>query len=71
MPGYCPLCLKDLKEPVSIPCGHVYCASCIGNYATGSDKLTFKTYCPLATCRQDFNLFIPDVSSALRIAMVV
>lgn len=47
----CSVCLDILKEPVTIPCGHSYCMSCIINFWSGLDQNTVYT-CP--QCRETF-----------------
>ncbi|KAL4264081.1 hypothetical protein AB1N83_004858 [Pleurotus pulmonarius] len=60
----CSICLGILKEPVSIPCGHIYCSICIANYVNSAsddeeEAMPLST-CP--TCRSPFTLFTPDLS---------
>ncbi|KAK9980137.1 hypothetical protein ABG768_013521 [Culter alburnus] len=47
----CPVCLNLLKDPVTIPCGHSYCMSCI-TYCWNKDDQKRVYSCP--QCRQTF-----------------
>ncbi|KAK2900534.1 hypothetical protein Q8A67_008649 [Cirrhinus molitorella] len=47
----CLICLELLKDPVTIPCGHSYCMSCISDCWNQDDKEGLYT-CP--ECKQSF-----------------
>ncbi|XP_036375398.1 E3 ubiquitin-protein ligase TRIM47-like [Megalops cyprinoides] len=51
-PFSCAICQDQLKDPVTIPCGHSYCVDCINNRWDKDDK-TGVYSCP--QCRQTFN----------------
>ncbi|CAI5681552.1 unnamed protein product [Oreochromis niloticus] len=48
----CSICLEVFNKPVTTPCGHSFCQTCISSYWDGS-KRSAKTYqCPL--CKESF-----------------
>nr|GAT42430.1 predicted protein [Mycena chlorophos] len=55
----CSICLSKLKDPVSIPCGHVHCSDCLATHCATSSE-NFKAACP--TCREEFNTVRPELA---------
>ncbi|KAH9832644.1 uncharacterized protein C8Q71DRAFT_262521 [Rhodofomes roseus] len=56
--GSCGICLDDLKNPVSTPCGHLHCEKClISHVEANSDAITAS--CP--SCRTAFPIATPDL----------
>ncbi|KAK0501647.1 hypothetical protein EDD18DRAFT_1143685 [Armillaria luteobubalina] len=64
MSSQCTICLCDYKEPVSIPCGHVYCMACLSDYISSSGKDGFTAKCP--TCRAKFTIVVPELHSVAK-----
>ncbi|XP_073720593.1 tripartite motif-containing protein 16-like isoform X2 [Misgurnus anguillicaudatus] len=63
----CSICLDLLKDPVTIPCGHSYCMSCITN-CWNQDVQKRNYSCP--QCRQTFNTR-PDLNKNTMLTEVV
>ncbi|KAK0188558.1 hypothetical protein F5146DRAFT_1055754 [Armillaria mellea] len=61
MSTQCTICLCDYTEPVSIPCGHVYCLKCISDHILSSSPDGFIASCP--TCRTSFCIVLPELKS--------
>ncbi|KAJ7117807.1 hypothetical protein C8R44DRAFT_879344 [Mycena epipterygia] len=56
----CGICLSKLKEPVSVPCGHVYCTECLTGHVSATSADGFTSNCP--TCRETFNMVRPELT---------
>ncbi|KAF7370475.1 RING-type domain-containing protein [Mycena sanguinolenta] len=56
----CGICLSKLKEPVSVPCGHVYCTDCLTGHISATSSDGFTSTCP--SCRETFNMVRPEIT---------
>ncbi|XP_056432075.1 E3 ubiquitin-protein ligase rnf213-alpha-like [Gadus chalcogrammus] len=57
----CPVCMSDPKDPLSLPCDHIYCSTCIKQWLVPGQM-----YCPL--CKQAVpEDFSPTSSEEIRI----
>ncbi|KAM9766105.1 tripartite motif-containing protein 16-like [Menidia menidia] len=63
----CSICLEVLKDPVTIPCGHSYCKSCIKAHFDGEDQKGLHS-CP--QCRERFTLRPVLVRNTMLAALV-
>lgn len=52
-PFNCPICLEALQDPVTIPCGHNYCMSCVKDYWDRNGSKDTGNRCP--QCRKTFS----------------
>lgn len=52
-PFNCPICLDALQDPVTIPCGHNYCLSCVKDYWDKDGSKDTGYSCP--QCRKTFS----------------
>ncbi|KIY63199.1 hypothetical protein CYLTODRAFT_426295 [Cylindrobasidium torrendii FP15055 ss-10] len=59
MSGQCNICLGEFRDPVCIPCGHVYCSECIWECISSSEDSAYTASCP--SCRTEFPTAIPDL----------
>ncbi|XP_042303497.1 LOW QUALITY PROTEIN: E3 ubiquitin-protein ligase RNF213, partial [Sceloporus undulatus] len=59
----CPICLGDPREPVNLPCDHVYCHSCLKQWLTPGQMV-----CPVCLVNLPDD-FTPTVSKELSIAI--
>ncbi|KAK0213271.1 hypothetical protein DFS33DRAFT_1287665 [Desarmillaria ectypa] len=50
----CAICLFEYQDPVSLPCGHVYCSRCLSNHISKTTMDGFTALCP--TCRKSFHI---------------
>ncbi|KAM9813689.1 zinc-binding protein A33 [Neosynchiropus ocellatus] len=60
----CPICLQIFSEPVSLPCGHIYCGDCIQTMGEGLDQHS----CP--ECHLEFR-GNRDIVKSLKISRIV
>ncbi|KAJ6518950.1 hypothetical protein C8R45DRAFT_851598 [Mycena sanguinolenta] len=56
----CGICLSKLKDPVSVPCGHVYCTDCLTGHISATSSDGFTSTCP--SCRETFNMVRPQLT---------
>ncbi|KAF8159360.1 hypothetical protein B0H34DRAFT_654936 [Crassisporium funariophilum] len=60
MPVNCSICLSIFKEPVSLPCGHIYCTKCLADHVNAPNNQGMTSTCP--TCRTGFSIVTPDLT---------
>ncbi|KAH9479197.1 E3 ubiquitin-protein ligase TRIM38 [Psilocybe cubensis] len=60
MPLQCSICLFAFREPVSLPCGHIYCKICLTDHVNVPTNKGMTSTCP--ECRKPFHLTVPDVT---------
>ncbi|KAJ3743670.1 hypothetical protein DFH05DRAFT_1421484 [Lentinula detonsa] len=57
----CNICIDELKEPVCLPCGHVFCGTCIVRTVNSIKPATSFQPCP--TCRTLYSIISVDPST--------
>ncbi|KAF4610618.1 hypothetical protein D9613_007142 [Agrocybe pediades] len=56
----CSICLSPFKDPVCLPCGHLYCKKCLTEHVNIPSNRGMTSNCP--DCRSTFNITIPDLT---------
>ncbi|KAF8806899.1 hypothetical protein BYT27DRAFT_7100947 [Phlegmacium glaucopus] len=56
----CSICLNIFKEPVCLPCGHIYCSNCLSDHINAPPTKGMTASCP--ECRTNFNIFTPELA---------
>uniref|UniRef100_A0A8C5E353 RING-type domain-containing protein n=1 Tax=Gouania willdenowi TaxID=441366 RepID=A0A8C5E353_GOUWI len=64
----CSICLDLLKEPVTVPCGHSYCRTCISSFWDGEKEKKNNYSCP--QCMKKFTER-PDLMKNIMLAELV
>ncbi|KIY49925.1 hypothetical protein FISHEDRAFT_40332 [Fistulina hepatica ATCC 64428] len=54
----CSICIDELKTPVSLPCGHVFCHECIVRVVNAARSYTTMHTCP--ACRAPYPVVTMD-----------
>ncbi|KAK0448658.1 hypothetical protein EV421DRAFT_1783762 [Armillaria borealis] len=57
----CAICLFEYQDPVSLPCGHVYCSRCVSDHISKTTTDGFTALCP--TCRKSFHIVAPSLQT--------
>jgi len=52
--------LTIFKEPVCLPCGHIFCSKCLSDHINTPPNKGMTASCP--ECRTDFNIFTPELA---------
>ncbi|TFK71440.1 hypothetical protein BDN72DRAFT_877163 [Pluteus cervinus] len=60
MPLECSICLSAFKDPVCIPCGHIYCKKCLTDHVNLPTNDDLNSSCPI--CRAQFTTVMPDLT---------
>ncbi|KAF8159347.1 hypothetical protein B0H34DRAFT_654685 [Crassisporium funariophilum] len=57
--GSCRICIDELKNPVSLPCGHIFCGDCITKALQAVQPTSNIHSCPI--CRSSYNIATPSL----------
>ncbi|KAF8999198.1 hypothetical protein BDZ89DRAFT_1082878 [Hymenopellis radicata] len=60
----CGICIEPYKDASSIPCGHVFCLSCLHAHIALTSQDGLNATCP--TCRTEFTFSTPDLSLVMK-----
>ncbi|KAF9530315.1 hypothetical protein CPB83DRAFT_850696 [Crepidotus variabilis] len=55
----CSICLSNYKHPLCLPCGHIYCKTCLNDHVNSPGNPGLSAKCP--DCRVTFHLVTPDL----------